>query len=116
MLQAVLPGLARIGFRVQGVPGGGGCGGARRAARAQVITEYGDEQLPEVLAAVERMSQHLTAAVVSNDRLFTQKARPRPQLAFLITPAGNCTLADPCCHQSQTCCMYIGAALPPERV
>lgn len=39
----------------------------------QIITEYTDETLPEVLKAVERMKQHLTAAVVSNDRLFTQK-------------------------------------------
>lgn len=39
----------------------------------QVITEYNDDTLPAVLQAVERMSQHLTAAVVSNDRLFQQK-------------------------------------------
>jgi len=38
-----------------------------------VVTEYSDEQLPRVLEMVERMSQHLTAAVVSNDRLFTQQ-------------------------------------------
>lgn len=39
-----------------------------------MVTEYSDEQLPRVLEMVERMSQHLTAAVVSNDRLFTQQA------------------------------------------
>jgi 1-pyrroline-5-carboxylate dehydrogenase len=39
----------------------------------QVLTEYNDETLPAVLGALERMSQHLTAAVVSNDRLFQQK-------------------------------------------
>lgn len=33
----------------------------------QVITYYNDETLPEVLNALERMSHHLTAAVVSND-------------------------------------------------
>ena len=42
----------------------------------QVITEYDDDTLPGVLSAVERMSQHLTAAVVSNDRLFQQKVGP----------------------------------------
>ena len=39
----------------------------------QIITEYSDSTLPGVLQAVERMSQHLTAAVVSNDRLFQQQ-------------------------------------------
>lgn len=39
----------------------------------QIITEYNDATLPAVLGAVERMSQHLTAAVVSNDRLFQQQ-------------------------------------------
>jgi len=38
-----------------------------------VLTEYNDETLPAVLGALERMNQHLTAAVVSNDRLFQQK-------------------------------------------
>ena len=33
----------------------------------QVITYYNDETLPDVLEALERMSHHLTAAVVSND-------------------------------------------------
>lgn len=36
----------------------------------QVVTEYSDGQLPHVLEACERMSNHLTAAVVSNDPLF----------------------------------------------
>lgn len=42
---------------------------------AQVLTEYTDEQLPLVLAATEKLDAHLTAAVVSNDPLFTQQAR-----------------------------------------
>ena len=37
----------------------------------QVLTEYTDEQLPLVLEMCERMSHHLTAAVVSNDVRFT---------------------------------------------
>jgi len=36
----------------------------------QVVTEWADEELPMVLNALERMSHHLTAAVVSNDPLF----------------------------------------------
>lgn len=40
---------------------------------AQVLTEYADEQLPLVLEALERLEAHLTAAVVSNDPVFTQK-------------------------------------------
>jgi len=36
----------------------------------QVITEYTDEELPMVLEALERMDNHLTAAVVSNDTTF----------------------------------------------
>lgn len=36
----------------------------------QVITSYKDKDLPHVLEACERMEQHLTAAVVSNDPLF----------------------------------------------
>ena len=42
---------------------------------AQVLTEYSDEQLPLVLEATEKLHAHLTAAVVSNDPIFTQKAR-----------------------------------------
>jgi 1-pyrroline-5-carboxylate dehydrogenase len=38
----------------------------------QVLTEYDDSELPSVLAALERMDAHLTAAVVSNDVQFTQ--------------------------------------------
>ena len=41
--------------------------------RAQVITEYLDEQLDLVLEATEKLEAHLTAAVVSNDAQFTQK-------------------------------------------
>jgi 1-pyrroline-5-carboxylate dehydrogenase len=33
----------------------------------QVVTEYGQAQLPLVLQALERMNHHLTAAIVSND-------------------------------------------------
>ncbi|KAK7388967.1 hypothetical protein VNO78_23798 [Psophocarpus tetragonolobus] len=39
----------------------------------QVITDYKDSQLSVVLDAVERMHNHLTAAVVSNDPLFLQE-------------------------------------------
>jgi 1-pyrroline-5-carboxylate dehydrogenase len=39
----------------------------------QVVTEYKDEELPKVLEACERMSHHLTAAVVSNDPVFSNK-------------------------------------------
>ncbi|KAI8477378.1 MAG: aldehyde dehydrogenase [Monoraphidium minutum] len=38
----------------------------------QVVVEYGDADLPLVLDALERMSHHLTAAVVSNDAMFLQ--------------------------------------------
>jgi 1-pyrroline-5-carboxylate dehydrogenase len=48
---------------------------ARMRMCAQVLTEYTDEQLPLVLAATEKLDAHLTAAVVSNDPLFTQQAR-----------------------------------------
>ena len=37
-----------------------------------MITEYKDSELDLVLEATERMHEHLTAAVVSNDILFTQ--------------------------------------------
>ncbi|KAH1132533.1 hypothetical protein AAZX31_05G028100 [Glycine max] len=39
----------------------------------QVITDYKNSQLSVVLDAVERMHNHLTAAVVSNDPLFLQE-------------------------------------------
>ncbi|GAX24416.1 1-pyrroline-5-carboxylate dehydrogenase [Fistulifera solaris] len=39
----------------------------------QVITYYNDETLSDVLDALERMSHHLTAAVVSNDVAFQTK-------------------------------------------
>ncbi|KAG2499023.1 hypothetical protein HYH03_003208 [Edaphochlamys debaryana] len=38
----------------------------------QVVTEWSDGQLPLVLEACERMTNHLTAAVVSNDINFVQ--------------------------------------------
>lgn len=37
---------------------------------AQVITQYGDHDVPHVLEACERMEANLTAAVVSSDPLF----------------------------------------------
>ena len=39
----------------------------------QVVVEYGDDDLPLVLDALERMDQHLTAAVVSGDIEFQQR-------------------------------------------
>jgi len=39
----------------------------------QVVTEFSDAQLPMVLEACERMSHHLTAAVVSNDSSFRRE-------------------------------------------
>ncbi len=38
----------------------------------QVVVEYGDDDLPTVLAILERISHHLTAAVVSADVEFQQ--------------------------------------------
>lgn len=43
-----------------------------RLAPFQVITEYKESELDLVLEATERMTEHLTAAVVSNDVRFTQ--------------------------------------------
>lgn len=39
----------------------------------QVVTEYNDHSTQAVLDACEKMSHHLTAAVVSNDQRFTDK-------------------------------------------
>ena len=39
----------------------------------QVVVEYGDDELDTVLGVLERMEQHLTAAVVSADVEFQQK-------------------------------------------
>lgn len=39
----------------------------------QILTEYDDRHVKHVLAALERMNAHLTAAVVSNDVHFQQK-------------------------------------------
>ena len=44
----------------------------------QVITEYDDSQLEDVLGVTERLNAHLTAAVVSNDVLFLGKAKTLP--------------------------------------
>lgn len=41
----------------------------------QVVTEYTDATLPTVLNVMERISHHLTAAVVSNDVLFKYVSR-----------------------------------------
>lgn len=38
----------------------------------QIVVEYADEDLPTVLRVLERMNQHLTAAVVSSDVAFQQ--------------------------------------------
>ena len=37
-----------------------------------MVTEYSEGELPLVLEALERMTNHLTAAVVSNDINFVQ--------------------------------------------
>ena len=39
----------------------------------QILTSYDDASLDKVLAALERMSHHLTAAVVSNDPRFQDR-------------------------------------------
>ena len=39
----------------------------------QILVEYKDSELDLVLEAIERMSHHLTAAVVSNDSTFVNK-------------------------------------------
>eukprot|EP00520_Triparma_pacifica_P003741 CAMPEP_0118657130 /NCGR_PEP_ID=MMETSP0785-20121206/13849_1 /TAXON_ID=91992 /ORGANISM="Bolidomonas pacifica, Strain CCMP 1866" /LENGTH=490 /DNA_ID=CAMNT_0006550017 /DNA_START=147 /DNA_END=1619 /DNA_ORIENTATION=- len=39
----------------------------------QIVTSYGDDEIDMVLEACERMSHHLTAAVVSNDVDFQQR-------------------------------------------
>jgi len=39
----------------------------------QVVTEYNDESMDQVIEACERMSHHLTAAVVSSDTSFQHK-------------------------------------------
>lgn len=58
---------------------------------AQVLTEYSDEQLPLVLEALERLEAHLTAAVVSNDPVFTQKVCcPNVCLGTLVLLALSC--------------------------
>lgn len=39
----------------------------------QVLTEYQDSEIDDVLQVTEQMHAHLTAAIVSNDVLFLQK-------------------------------------------
>lgn len=43
----------------------------------QVITEYGDGELDTVLELCERMENHLTAAIVSNDPYFVDHVSGR---------------------------------------
>lgn len=38
-----------------------------------MITEYGDKDVDKVIETCEAMTHHLTAAVVSNDPIFTNK-------------------------------------------
>lgn len=42
----------------------------------QVITEYDDAELEQVLEVTEKLNAHLTAAVVSNDVQFLGKVGP----------------------------------------
>ena len=39
----------------------------------QIVVEYDDSTLPDVLKAMEKMENHLTAAIVSNDVDFRRK-------------------------------------------
>jgi len=39
----------------------------------QIVTTYGDDDVPDVLGLLERMSHHLTAAVVSGDPVFQNR-------------------------------------------
>jgi 1-pyrroline-5-carboxylate dehydrogenase len=39
----------------------------------QIVVEYGDEDIPTFLDICDRMNEHLTAAVVSNDQAFVQR-------------------------------------------
>lgn len=39
----------------------------------QIVVEYKDSDQEQLLGILERMSHHLTAAVVSNDPIFTEK-------------------------------------------
>ena len=38
-----------------------------------LITEYGDREVDKVIDVCEAMTHHLTAAIVSNDPIFTNK-------------------------------------------
>ena len=68
----------------------------------QVLTEYDDNQVDQVLQVTEKMHAHLTAAIVSNDALFVQK-----MLANTVngtTYAGiraRCTGRKICCTELQ---------------
>ena len=64
---------------------------------AQVITEYDDSQLQDVLDLTERMEHHLTAAVVSNDIHWLNKASCLPhQLWCPPVLMGSWGLCDIC--------------------
>lgn len=68
----------------------------------QVITEYDDSELDEVLKITEKLDAHLTAAVVSNDVQFLGKACHLPSaihhsirhlfcsLRIDVNPHGSC--------------------------
>ena len=51
----------------------GACLPRPRLRLNQVVTEYRDDELDSVLEACERMNNHLTAAVVSNDVSFQRR-------------------------------------------
>ena len=57
---------------------------------SQIITEYKESEVDLVLTALERMTQHLTAAVVSNDIAFQQKVRTQ-----LATSVERCRMCPP---------------------
>ena len=81
-------------------------------APAQVLTEYSDEQLPLVLEATEKLQAHLTAAVVSNDPIFTQKARRCSCSIVLEVPEGNALHIVRRCYLAKEFTGKGGAAQP----
>ncbi len=65
----------------------------------QVVTQYGDRDVPHVLEACERMEAHLTAAVVSNDIAFVQRilgstVNGTTYAGIRARTTGGCTLGD----------------------
>ena len=81
---------------------------------SQIITEYKDGELDLVLGALERMTQHLTAAVVSNDISFQQKARravcSHAVLGMRVDAATVCNSAASAQHVMTPACLE---ASPP---